>query len=190
MSDGTIKLYLNIDTDLNQPQFTVRFTDPTAIISLINGASLQDVATDFNIEKVEYYPPEDGKDIGIKKVTLFTVVFVLLLYCVTVLFTDAMVKPVQMLQIIFFHCVTTAPMSASLYFFLLELKPALLQFLPNLLSGPLAKDITLHATSTQKTIDVFVDYNFFRNVGQILFMVLIFFFLWALFMILSNRRIV
>lgn len=119
LSDGTIKLYLNLNTDLNQPSFTVRFTDPTAIVSLVNGASLQDVTTDFEIEKVEYYPPEDGKDIGIKKVTMFTVVFILLLYCVTVLFTDAMVKPIQMLQIMFFHCTTTAPMSASMYFFLL-----------------------------------------------------------------------
>lgn len=101
-----------------------------------------------------------------------------------------MVKPVQMLQILFFHCVTTAPMSASMYFFLLELKPSLLQFLPNWLSIPITKDITLYATSTQKTIDVFVDYNFFRNVGHIAFLIVIAFGFWALFMVLSNRRIV
>lgn len=190
MSDGTIKLYLDLQADLNNPIFTVRFTDPTAIVSLANGATLQEVTDEFTIEKVEYYPPEDSYEIGIKKVTLFTVVFILLLYCVTFLFTDTMVKPIQMLQVMFFHCVTTSPMSASLYFFLLELKPSLLQFLPNWLSLPLSRDLTLHKTSTQKTIDVFIDYNFFRNVGQIVFMIIIAFGLWALFMILSNRRII
>lgn len=52
LSDGTIKLYLNLDTDLINPVFTVKFTDPTAVVSLINGGSLQDVANDFTIEKV------------------------------------------------------------------------------------------------------------------------------------------
>lgn len=101
-----------------------------------------------------------------------------------------MVKPIQMLQIMFFHCICEVSMSASFFFFLLELKPALLQFLPNWMALPLAKDITLHSKSSQKTIDVFVDFNFFRNVGHIVFMIVVAFGLWALFIILSNRRIV
>lgn len=77
-----------------------------------------------------------------------------------------------------------------MYFFILELKLSLLQFLPNWVAIPLAKDITLHKTSTQKTIDIFVDYNFFRNVGHVFFYIVIAVGLWALFMVLSNRRIV
>lgn len=52
LSDGTIKVYLNLATDLVNPIFTVKFTDPTAIISLQNGATLQTVTNDFTIEKV------------------------------------------------------------------------------------------------------------------------------------------
>ena len=43
LSDRTIKVYLNLATDLINPVFTVKFTDPTAIVSLQNGASLQTV---------------------------------------------------------------------------------------------------------------------------------------------------
>ena len=57
LSDGTIKLYLNLNTDLNNPNFQIRFSDPTAIVSTENGATLQTVTNIFFIEKVEYYPP-------------------------------------------------------------------------------------------------------------------------------------
>lgn len=52
LSDGTIKLYLILDTDLNNPNFQVKFTDPTAIVSTESGASLQTVTNNFFIEKV------------------------------------------------------------------------------------------------------------------------------------------
>lgn len=42
LSDGTIKLYLILETNLDNPVFVVQFTDPTAIISLENGGTLQD----------------------------------------------------------------------------------------------------------------------------------------------------
>lgn len=42
LSDGTIKVYLLIETSLNDPVFVVQFTDPTAITSVDNGGTLQD----------------------------------------------------------------------------------------------------------------------------------------------------
>ena len=34
LSDGTIKLYLSIETSLDNPVFVVQITDPTSIISI------------------------------------------------------------------------------------------------------------------------------------------------------------
>ena len=42
LSDGRIQLYLDLDTDLQNPVFDVIFTDPTAIISTETGGTLQD----------------------------------------------------------------------------------------------------------------------------------------------------
>lgn len=52
LSDGTIKLYLNIPVDLVNPVFTVKFTDPTAILSIDSGVPLQNVDSNFTISKV------------------------------------------------------------------------------------------------------------------------------------------
>lgn len=57
LSDGTIKLYLNIPVDLVNPVFTVKFTDPTAVLAINSGLPLQNVDSEFTITKVEYYPP-------------------------------------------------------------------------------------------------------------------------------------
>ena len=118
------------------------------------------------------------------------VTFILVLFALSLLFTDTMIKPLQFLQLLFFHCLTLSPIPASLFFYLAEFKASLLQFLPNWLSIPIAKDVTLHEDSTQKTIDLFVDYNFVRNVGHIIFAVVIYFGFWIVFFILSNKRVV
>ena len=190
LSDGTIKLYLNIDTDLQNPQFTVRITDPTAIVSTETGATLQDTDSSFELDSVEYYPPEDGAEIGIRKAALFCVIFVLLLYMISFLFSDTVVRVIQMLQLLFFHALISAPIPAGMFFFLRELRYSLLQFLPNWLKSPIPSDITIYKDTNQKMIDLFVDYNFFRNVGQILFPTIILVGLFAIFMILSNRKVI
>ena len=104
--------------------------------------------------------------------------------------SDTMMKPIQLIQLLFLHCLTTSPIPASLFFYLIDLKLSLLQFLPNWLSIPIPKDVTLHESSTQKTIDIFVDYNFIRNVGQILLPIIVAFSFWLIFFILSNKRVV
>lgn len=190
LSDGTIKLYLNIGVDLVNPVFTIQFTDPSAIVSILNGVPLQNADSNFTIVKVEYYPAETGSQAGIIQASNFAVIFILLLYSFTILFTDTMIKPLQMLQIMFFHALVTVPMPANLFFYLVKLRLSLLQFLPNWLSGPIPKDISLYSNATQKTIDVFIDYNWFRNVGQILFMIVIFFGFFAVFKIASNKRVI
>lgn len=176
--------------DLNNPVFTVSFTDPTALISLLNGATLQTVESDVEIDKIEYYPSEFGSQIGIQKASLFATIFILLLYALTFLYTDTVVKPIQMLQLLFFHCVTSVSFPASFYFYFLQIKSSLLQFLPNWPKSSIPSDVTLHATSTQRTIDVFVDYNFFRNVGHIFFMIVVAIGLWGIFFLLSRPKIV
>jgi hypothetical protein len=121
---------------------------------------------------------------------MFAVVFLLLLYALTFIWTDVMVKVIQWMQILCFHAIILTQIPASLFFYLLELKLALFQFLPNWPSQGIASDLTIHTTSNQKTMDVFLDYNFSRNVGQIFLFLVIFSPLWFLFLILSNRRVV
>jgi hypothetical protein len=43
LSNGTIKLYLAIDTSLVNPTFSVQITNPGAIVSTSTGVSLQNV---------------------------------------------------------------------------------------------------------------------------------------------------
>ena len=121
---------------------------------------------------------------------MFGIIFILLLYALTFLFTDTMVKVVQMVQLIFFHVLISSQLPASLYFYLLEFKLSLFQFLPNWPGLAIVDDLTIHATSNQKTIDIFLDYNFSRNVGQIFFFIVFLIPFWLIFLILSNRRVV
>ncbi len=99
-------------------------------------------------------------------------------------------KPLQFVQIMFFHAIIDVNIPASLYYYFLELKLSIFQFLPNWFSANFSSEITLHWSSSQKTIDIFTDFNFLRNQGQIFIQIVILAFMWALFMILSNKRVI
>lgn len=101
-----------------------------------------------------------------------------------------MVKVIQMFQLLFFHLMILTQLPASLYFFLLEIKLTLFQFLPNWPSLGVASDLVVHTTANQRTIDIFIDYNFSRNVGQIFFFMVLLIPFWLIFLFLSNKRIV
>lgn len=119
----------------------------------------------------------------------FVVIFILILYAASFIFSDTMVLLLQFLQIFALHAVIEVSVPANIYFYMFELKPALLQFLPNWLSIPLSTS-KIHLNTPLKVIDVFFDYNFIRNVGHFIFPFVILIPLWLLFGLLSNRRLV
>jgi hypothetical protein len=56
LSNGTIKIYLQINANLINPTFSVSISDPAAVISTATGISLQNVQSLLNIPMIEYYP--------------------------------------------------------------------------------------------------------------------------------------
>ena len=60
LSNGTIKLYPQIDVNLISPTFSVSITDPSAVISDETGLTLQNVESLIEIASVDYYSPQDG----------------------------------------------------------------------------------------------------------------------------------
>lgn len=50
---------------------------------------------------------------------MFAVVFLLLLYALTFIWTDVMVKVIQWMQILCFHAIILTQIPASLFFYLL-----------------------------------------------------------------------
>ncbi len=119
LADGQIKLTLIIDQSLVSPQFMVSILDPTAIISKGNGGTLQNAQSDISLPSVEYYPPDEGTSAQTNMASRFTVVFILILYCLTFLWSDAVLKPVQLLQLILLHASLDISIPASFYYYLL-----------------------------------------------------------------------
>lgn len=65
------------------------------------------------------------------------------------------------------------------------MKNTILQFLPNWFT-PTMPSYPLHPTSTQRTKDIFTDFNFLRNMGHIFFIIVIVIGIWAIFFIVSR----
>lgn len=189
LSNGTIKIYLQINANLVNPTFSVSISDPAAVVSTATGISLQNVQSLLNIPMIEYYPEAEGKEAGTNFPAKFVGIFVLLLYGLTFIFSDCMVRPLQVLQIYFLHCLASVGVPANLYYFLLQLKLSLLPFLENWFS-PYLPEKSLYYDTPPKVGDVFVDYIFLRNVGQIFLLVVVLACFWFVFLILGNKRVV
>jgi magnesium-transporting ATPase (P-type) len=100
-----------------------------------------------------------------------------------------MVRPLQVLQIYFLHCLASVGVPANLYYFLLQLKLSLLPFLDNWFS-PYLPVKSLYYDTPPKLGDVFVDYVFLRNLGQIFLLMVVLACFWFVFLILGNKRVV
>jgi len=113
---------------------------------------------------------------------------VLLLYALTFIFSDCMVRPLQILQLLFLHCLINVQVPANLYYFLLQLQPSTFGFIINWFSKYLPV-VAVYYDTPQKIADVFIDYVFLRNVGQIFVLIVILGVFWFIFLILGNKRI-
>lgn len=61
--------------------------------------------------------------------------------------------------------------------------------MPNFFSSFLSPNKSYHPAS-QKVIDIFVDFNFLRHVGQIFFFIIVFAILWVILLFFSNKRLI
>jgi hypothetical protein len=188
LSNGTIKIYLDVGISLTQPTFTVDISDPSAVISE-SGVTLQNVQSLLSLEKIDYYPPADGSEAGTNFPATFTAVVFLLLFAATFVFSDVMVRPLQLLQLLFLHCLIDSPISANLYYLLSHLKLATLSFTTNWFSSSFPTPSPYYSIPL-KIKDNCVDYIFLRNVGQIFVYIVILACFWVVFLLLGNKRIV
>ena len=189
LNNGTIKLYLSVGTSLVNPTFSVSISDPAAVISTSTGISLQNVQSILTLAKIDYYPPEDGVDAGTNFPGIFTVVIVLLLLALSFFFSDVMIKPLQMLQLLFLHSLIDSPVSANIYYLLVGLKISTLNFVTNWFSTSFTS-YSVYYDTPLKIQDACTDYLFLRNVGQIYMMMVVFACFWFVFLILGNNRII
>lgn len=98
-----------------------------------------------------------------------------------------MIKVIQFMQLLAFHAFVDIDIPANLYYFLLQTKLSLLQFLPNWLAIPLPTD-TYYFSSPLKIIDAFTDFAFLRNTGQIIFLFVLMIPFVIIFVLLRNPR--
>lgn len=189
LSNGTIKIYLNVGTSLVNPTFSVDINDPSAVVSSTTGMSLQNVQSLLNMAKIDYYPPEDGQEAGTNFPATFAVVIFLLLYVLTFVFSDVMVRPLQFLQLLFLHCLVDSPISANLYYPLRGLQSSTLNFITNWFKDSFSTQSVYYDTPL-KIQDACIDYIFLRNVGQVFVVMVVLACFWFLFLILGNKKIV
>ena len=97
--------------------------------------SLQNVQSILTLAKLDYYPPEDGVDAGTNFPAKFTVIVFLLLLVFSFFFSDVMIKPIQMLQLLFLHSLIDSPVSANIYYLLVQLRLSTLNFVTNWFSS-------------------------------------------------------
>ena len=151
--------------------------------------SLQNVQSILTLAKLDYYPPEDGVDAGTNFPAKFTVIVFLLLLVFSFFFSDVMIKPIQMLQLLFLHSLIDSPVSANIYYLLVQLRLSTLNFVTNWFSSSFSTH-ALYYDTPLKIQDACVDYIFLRNVGQIYMMIVVFACFWFVFLILGNNKII
>jgi hypothetical protein len=188
LSNGTIKLYPQISSSLLNPTFSVQISDPAAITSTSTGVTLQNVQSLLTIAALEYYPPENGSQAGTNFPAKFVTVLVLVLYAITFVFSDVMVRPIQILQVFLFHCLIAVGVPANIYFFLLQMRSSTLDFVENWFAGGLPATSPYYSTPL-KVVDVFIDEIFLRHLGQLFVLLVILGCFWFVFLILSSKHI-
>ena len=120
---------------------------------------------------------------------MLVTVAVLLLYVFSFIFSDVAVRPLQMLQLLFLHCLINAPVPANLYYFLSALRPSTLNFITNWFRNAFPS-LSPYYDVPLKIADTCTDYIFLRNLGQIFTMIVVLVPFWLLFLLLGNKRIV
>jgi len=100
-----------------------------------------------------------------------------------------MIRPIQILQIMFFHCAIDVNVPANLFHFLKNMSYSTFHFIDNLFKSnfPIRSP---YYSSPLKFIDVFVDEIFLRNMGQIFIWIFVLAILAFIFLILGNKRVV
>ena len=177
-----------MDVSLISPTFSVTISDPASVTSSTTGVSLQNVQSLLTIAALEYYPPSDGVEAGTNFPAKLITILTLVLYAVTFVFSDVMVRPLQMLQILLFHCLIAAGIPANLYYFLFQAKESTFDFVQNWFKGNLPAASPYYDTPL-KVADVFVDEVFLRHMGQLFVLAVILGCFWFVFLILGNKRI-
>ena len=188
LANGTVKLYLDVQISLANPQFSINIKDPSAIIATKSGVSLQNVQSILSVPKIDYYPPTEGISAKTNFPGKFASIIFLLLFALTMFFSDVMIRPLQMLQMLFLHCLIDSPAPANMYYLLQTLRLSTLNFVTNWFSGMFPSTIVYYDTPT-KIYDTCIDYIFLRNVGQIFTLIVVMAVFAFIFLILSNKRI-
>lgn len=113
----------------------------------------------------------------------------MVLYGLSFFWTDAAIKSIQFLQLALLHATLNINIPPILAYYLYELRKAILSFLPNFFKGQILPNKVYHH-APQKIIDLFVDYDFLRNMGQIFFFIIMFSGMWMVFLFLSSKKLI
>ena len=100
-----------------------------------------------------------------------------------------MIKPLQMLQLLFLHSLIDSPVSANIYYFLIGFRISTLNFITNWFKTSFPSRTPYYDTPL-KIQDTCIDYIFLRNVGQIYVIIVVFICFWFTFLILGNNKII
>jgi|JI6StandDraft_1071083.scaffolds.fasta_scaffold00915_15 hypothetical protein len=189
LPNGTIRAVLSVDMTLLSPKFMVVFNDPNSIVAKNNNGTLQNVINTLSITSVDYYSPDIGSNAGTNTLTLFMAVLLLIFVflgwlCVPLSFMHSL----HTFQLIYLHIYVNYLMPANLYYYLKGLQLTVFSFLPNILAKGLPAGY-LNINVPQRIVDLHGDFNFSRNAGSVLFVVLIYLVIGGLISMLSTRII-
>jgi hypothetical protein len=190
LSNGTIRAVLNIDMTLINPKFLVVFTDPNSVISAANSNStLQNVVNYISLNSVDYYSPDVGSAAGTNTLTVFMSIALLIFVFLGWLFVPlSFLHTLHIFQLLYMHIYINYIMPANLYYFLNGLQLTMLRFLPNILAKGLPTGY-FNSNVPQRIVDLHGDFNFSRNAGSVILVVIIYVLIGGLVSILSTRVI-
>ena len=107
----------------------------------------------------------------------------------TFFFSDVLIRPLQMLQLLFLHSLVDSPVSANIFYLLINLRISTLNFVTNWFGDSFPATTTYYDTPLLIK-DVCTDYIFLRNVGQIFVVMVIYASFWFVFLMLGNKRLI
>jgi hypothetical protein len=186
LPNGTILLYPEVGTSLISPTFSVSISDPAAVTSASTGASLQNVQSQLSVASVEFYPPEQSTKAETNFPAKLVTVLVLVLFGLTFFFSDVMIRPLQWLQILCFHCLIAVGAPPNIYYHLYQMKNSTLDFLTNWFESSLPNRSPYYSTP-QKVADTFIDEIFLRHLGPFFLVAAVFGCFWFFFLSISSK---
>lgn len=187
LPDGSYKIILDLNTTLTDPTFEISFKSPTAVQSL-TGSPLQSVSNFIAVKTVQVYPPGSTSDSPLAIAgTILSWGMVGVFFVALIISPMAALMSLSVFQQFYIMGYINYVIPPNLFYFLKNLKPAMLGFLPNLPGMGFTGPDYWQSDIPQKVLDLDGSINFSKSVGSVVLYIIVYVVLALLVKLFSTK---